>query len=100
MGPTAASEGAVERPPRGHRGEEAAHGLRAHAVAPGVVDTDMQAAIRATPPDRMPDVDRFVQLKADDAFNSPAHVARWIARLAFDPAAATDACSLRVPDEG
>jgi NAD(P)-dependent dehydrogenase (short-subunit alcohol dehydrogenase family) len=27
--------------------EERKHGLRAHAVAPGVVDTDMQASVRA-----------------------------------------------------
>ena len=36
--------------------EEADAGLLAYAVAPGVVDTDMQALIRAVPPDGFPDV--------------------------------------------
>ena len=39
--------------------EEADAGLRALAVAPGVVDTDMQAAIRTTTED-FPSLDRFL----------------------------------------
>ena len=46
--------------------EEAAHGLRAYAVAPGVIDTDMQALIRATPAARFPDVARFAEMKRDE----------------------------------
>ncbi|UUZ86870.1 SDR family NAD(P)-dependent oxidoreductase [Paenibacillus sp. P26] len=36
---------------------------RAVSIAPGVVDTGMQELIRSTPPDRFPQVDRFVRLK-------------------------------------
>jgi NAD(P)-dependent dehydrogenase (short-subunit alcohol dehydrogenase family) len=94
-----ASKAAVERLTEVIGVEEADHGLRAYAVAPGVVDTDMQAAIRATPPERMPGVGRFLQLKEDDAFNRPAHVARFLAGLAFDPAERPGHWSVRVPDE-
>ena len=51
-------------------------GIRAYAVSPGVVDTDMQAEIRSTPPERFPAVARFHDLKRREAFNSPAWVAR------------------------
>ncbi len=78
--------------------EERRHGLRVHAVAPGVVDTDMQTAIRATTDDRFPEVERFRRLKAEEAFNSPAWVAERLLELAFgdDP---PDGVRLRVPDE-
>lgn len=73
-------------------------GVRAYAVAPGVVDTGMQAEIRATPPERFPAVGRFRQLAADDAFNSPAWVAERLLELAFgDLRPATH--RWRVPDE-
>ena len=93
-----ASKAAVDHATRVVAAEEAEAGLRAHAVAPGVVDTDMQAAIRATPADRFPEVERFVQLKRDEAYNSPAWVADHILGLAFGDAPPTDVV-LRVPDE-
>lgn len=72
-------------------------GLRAYAVAPGVVDTDMQAQIRATPAERFPTVERFLDLKARDAFNSPAWVARQLLDLAFGDV--RPPTSWRIPDE-
>ncbi|HLM63904.1 MAG TPA: SDR family NAD(P)-dependent oxidoreductase, partial [Acidimicrobiales bacterium] len=60
-----ASKAAVDQATRVIAVEEADAGLRALAVAPGVVDTDMQAAIRATPAAEFPAVDRFVDLAAD-----------------------------------
>ena len=72
-------------------------GLRAYAVAPGVVDTDMQAEIRSTPADRFPSVDRFHDLKARDAFNSPAWVARQLLELAFGDL--RPPTCWRIPDE-
>lgn len=72
--------------------------IRAYAVAPGVVDTEMQAQIRATSADRFPTVDRFLAMKADDAFNSPAWVATRLLDLAFgDWRPAT--VRVRLPDE-
>lgn len=61
--------------------EEQPNGLRAFALAPGVVDTDMQALIRSTPVERFPDVARFHQLSAQGGFNSSAWVARFILGL-------------------
>lgn len=73
-------------------------GIRAYAVAPGVVDTAMQAEIRATPPERFPAVGRFRQLKVDEAFNSPAWIAGQLLELAFgELRPATH--QWRIPDE-
>lgn len=93
-----ASKAAVDQATRVVAAEEAGAGLRAHAVAPGVVDTEMQAQIRATPADRFPAVDRFLQLGRDDAFNSPAWVADQVLGLMTDPPSTSDVV-LRVPDE-
>jgi NAD(P)-dependent dehydrogenase (short-subunit alcohol dehydrogenase family) len=93
-----ASKAAVDHATRVVAAEEAEAGLRAYAVAPGVVDTDMHAAIRATPADRFPEVERFLQLQRDDAYNSLAWVADHIVGLAFGNAPPRDVV-LRVPDE-
>jgi NAD(P)-dependent dehydrogenase (short-subunit alcohol dehydrogenase family) len=75
--------------------EEAEAGLlTAYSVAPGIIDTDMQELIRSTSADRFPDVERFKQLKADDAFATPESVAARLLELAFDPAAARDEVSI------
>ena len=79
--------------------EEGDHGLRAHAVSPGVVDTDMQALIRATPADRFPAVARFRARKDEGRFNTPGHVARHLLAIAFDPAVRPQGTVLRIPDE-
>jgi NAD(P)-dependent dehydrogenase (short-subunit alcohol dehydrogenase family) len=65
--------------------EEAGSGLRAYAVAPGVVDTDMQAATRRTPAADFPEVARFVRMAAEGAFNTPGWVADHLLALAFGP---------------
>jgi benzil reductase ((S)-benzoin forming) len=90
-----ASKAAVERFTEVVAMEEP--GVRAYAVAPGVVDTDMQAEIRATSADRFPTVERFHDLKARDAFNSPAWVARQLLDLAFGEV--RPATAWRIPDE-
>lgn len=79
--------------------EERETGLRAYSVAPGVVDTAMQAVIRATPSDRFPDVARFHERKANDAFNSAGYVADEILAIAFDPERMPDSVALRIEDE-
>jgi NAD(P)-dependent dehydrogenase (short-subunit alcohol dehydrogenase family) len=80
-----ASKAAVDHLTRVVAMEEAAHGLEAYAVAPGVVDTDMQAMIRATDPEDFPEVARFEQMAVDDSFNSPAWVAEHLLAIAFGP---------------
>ena len=71
--------------------------LRAHAVAPGIVDTEMQAVIRATPAEVFPPVERFRALKAQDAFNTPEWVAGHLLALVTGPR--QDDVVVRVPDE-
>ncbi len=79
--------------------EEADRGLRVHAVAPGIVDTDMQAQIRKCDPSDFPERERFVELKESDGFNSPEFVASHLLELAFDPARAHDEVDIRLPNE-
>ena len=78
--------------------EEAAHGLSAYSVAPGLVDTDMQAAIRATDEARFPDVGRFRRAKEQKAFNSAPWVAERLLELAFGGPPSEVVC-WRVPTE-
>ena len=94
-----AAKAAVDRMTECVALEEAAHGLRAYAVAPGVIDTDMQRLIRATPAARFPDVARFVEMKRANDFNSPAFVADHLLAIAFDPAARPAEVCVRLPDE-
>ena len=63
--------------------EEAGTGLRCHAVAPGVIDTQMQATIRAMPRERFPMVGKFWDLKEKDMFSSIDWVAQHMLELAF-----------------
>jgi len=91
-----ASKAAVDQLTRVVAIEEADAGLRAHAVAPGVVDTDMQAMIRSMGEERFPSVERFRDLARTGAFNTPTWVADQILRLlAEDPGTVV----LRLPDE-
>jgi benzil reductase ((S)-benzoin forming) len=84
--------------------EEADAGLLAFAVAPGVVDTDMQARIRATPEEDFPDVARFRRLHDEGAFLTPAWVGACILERCVDPATrwvpepGRGAVHFRVPD--
>jgi len=71
--------------------------LRCHAVAPGLIDTDMQRLIRSKTADEFPAVDKFLEIKRNDAFSSPDHVANQLMAIAFEPAARPDAVVLRLP---
>ena len=52
--------------------------LKICSLAPGVIDTDMQAEIRATPVECFPLQARFVQLKQEDQLSSPGQVAKQL----------------------
>ena len=69
-------------------------GVRICSVAPGVVDTDMQAEIRATAPERFPMRERFDAYKRDGALASPEHAARrlveYVLSASFGQAAVAD----------
>lgn len=58
--------------------EEGNTSLRICSLAPGVIDTDMQAEIRATPTERFPLRERFQALKQDGALSSPEECARHL----------------------
>jgi NAD(P)-dependent dehydrogenase (short-subunit alcohol dehydrogenase family) len=91
-----ASKAAVDRLTESVAQEEPA--LRAYAVAPGVIDTDMQALIRRQTPAQFPMVDKFIAMKKDDAFNTPPYVARALCDIAFDPDHRSEVV-LRLPAE-
>ena len=54
---------------------DATPGLRICSLAPGVIDTDMQAEVRASDPARFPQHARFVAMHAEGALVAPAAVA-------------------------
>lgn len=59
------------------------HPVRIESMAPGVIDTDMQAQLRQADPSRFADQPRFAQLHAERQLQSPAEAAqRLLARLA------------------
>jgi benzil reductase ((S)-benzoin forming) len=64
---------ALEAPPR----------CRIASIAPGVIDTAMQAQIRASSPADFPQHSRFVGLARDGLLASPAHAAERIVRYLF-----------------
>lgn len=51
------------------------------SLAPGVVDTAMQGAVRSASPDAFPDVERFRRLKSEGALRCAEEVAADILRL-------------------
>jgi benzil reductase ((S)-benzoin forming) len=72
--------------------------LICHAVAPGVIDTDMQAQIRTHDETTFPSIRRFRDLHEHGTWNSPAWVADHIAAIltgTLDPGSVR----YRVPDE-
>jgi benzil reductase ((S)-benzoin forming) len=72
-------------------------GLRAYALSPGLVDTDMQALIRSTPVETFPSVERFHRAHQQGSFNSPAWVARYV--LGLLEGEGSDDVRVRVPDQ-
>jgi len=96
--PYCSAKAAVDRLSDVVAAEEAGHGLRVHAVAPGVVDTDMHAVIRATDVAKFPEVERFRALKRAGTFNSPQWVGERLLELAFGGLVSAPVV-LRVPDE-
>ncbi len=94
-----ASKAGVERFTECVQAEESETGLRAYSLAPGVVDTAMQEAIRGFDAETFPAVDRFLEMKAEDSFNTPGFVAQHMLRIAFDPENVDPEVAQRLPDE-
>jgi NAD(P)-dependent dehydrogenase (short-subunit alcohol dehydrogenase family) len=93
-----ASKAAVDQLTRVVALEEERYGLAAYALAPGLIDTDMQATVRTSDEAAFPEVDRFRRAAEEHRFNSPAWVAERILALAFG-SKRYDAVTVRVPDQ-
>lgn len=75
---------------------DAPSGVSICSLAPGVVDTEMQASIRATPAERFPLRERFVALKHDGALAAPAQTAaRMVSYLLSDAFGTVPVADLR-----
>lgn len=57
---------------------DGAPGMRVCSLAPGVIDTAMQAQIRDTPEERFPMRERFVEMKNSGVLASPEECARRV----------------------
>lgn len=60
-------------------------GVRIASLAPGVIDTDMQAEIRATPEERFPLRARFVDLKQAGELSAPSECATQVVNYLLSP---------------
>lgn len=58
--------------------------VKAVSLAPGVIDTGMQAEIRSTPESRFPMRERFVQMKSQGALASPEERAKTVVDYLLD----------------
>ena len=80
--------------------EEKEIGLIALSVAPGIIDTEMQALIRQTPESIFPSRPRFVALKEQNRFNSPEFVGDTILNWLSDTDPQTNyEITRRVPEQ-
>ncbi|WP_201767711.1 SDR family oxidoreductase [Aliihoeflea sp. 2WW] len=74
--------------------EDAVPGLRVASLAPGVIDTDMQADIRGSSVEQFPAIDQFKAMKADGVLASPteagAKIAAYLLSDAFGAETLTD----------
>jgi NAD(P)-dependent dehydrogenase (short-subunit alcohol dehydrogenase family) len=70
------------------------HGARIVSLAPGVIDTDMQAQLRSSDPAGFPDRERFVQLQAQHQLSTPDEAAQrllaYLSRADFGEAPVAD----------
>ncbi|MFP4067258.1 MAG: SDR family NAD(P)-dependent oxidoreductase [Spirochaetaceae bacterium] len=92
-GPYCASKAGLEMFTRVTALEEAAEeNVRVLAVAPGVVDTDMQALLRSTDETRFPAKSRFVDLKESGKLAEPERAAELILRAVADAGLESGSC--------
>tara|TARA_Y100001954_G_C15705059_1_gene549921 strand:- start:272 stop:1021 length:750 start_codon:yes stop_codon:yes gene_type:complete len=78
------SKAALEMWTKGLADEGAKYGISAVSVAPGIVDTDMQATIRSVPKEDFPMVERFIEFHNNGDLVAPDAVAESLYRLMTD----------------
>ena len=62
-----------------------ANGAKVCALAPGVIDTDMQVQLRGAAGEAFPDQSKFLQLKAQGQLSSPEAAAESVLRFLASP---------------
>ena len=62
-----------------------ANGAKVCALAPGVIDTDMQVQLRGAAGEAFPDQSKFLQLKAQGQLSSPESAAENVLRFLASP---------------
>ena len=92
-----ASKAAVDRLSEVVALEEAGR-LRVHAVAPGVVESNMQAQVRGASMEQFPEVEKFRTLHRTGALATPEAAGRDLLRLAFEPGLAPSAVCVDLRD--
>ena len=91
-----ATKAALDMATRVANKEAEAHGARLVSMAPGIVDTDMQANIRTSDPDSFPSLAQFQAFHAEGKLSSPANVAnRILAYLDRDDFGSTEIDDIR-----
>lgn len=91
-----ATKAALDMYTRVLNAEHAAHGVRAVSLAPGIVDTDMQATIRSSDEASFPALARFQEFHATGKLSAPADVAaRILAYLDRDDFGKTEIDDIR-----
>jgi sepiapterin reductase len=80
-----ATKAALDMYTRVFNAEQGPNGVRAVSMAPGIVDTGMQATIRSSDPAQFPALAKFKEFKESGALANPADVAaRLLAYLGQD----------------
>ncbi len=74
---------------------ERGHHPKVYALAPGVIDTDMQKQIRETPENNFSAVQNFIDLKENDQLYSGEEAARRLLKLLDLPYDGSVLCDLR-----
>jgi len=91
-----ATKAALDMYTRVLKQEQGEGGVRAVSLAPGIVDTDMQVAIRASDPASFPALAKFQEFKAAGQLAAPADVAaRILAYLDRDDFGTTEIDDIR-----
>lgn len=91
-----ATKAALDMYSRVVKQEQGENGARVVSLAPGIVDTDMQAAIRSSDPKSFPALAKFQDFHATGKLSSPANVAsRILAYLDRDDFGVTEIDDIR-----
>ncbi len=93
-----ASKAAVDQLTRVLAEEEGREGVRIFALAPGIIETEMQTLIRSQSEESFPDVGEFIRIFEESALSAPEAPAEALLQLALDPSLNLDAPVVDIRD--